>query len=189
MNGCDDAHFSPIIMLIKFPNLRILSASNRPENTNFEVDIKLLQEMLIGKTIKSGELPLERLNIYNHQMDYETHFTTFSRLWNKLSKHGKVELDIRQCGHAIENDNIEERIRQLALSGPYKCQRIMKIDSKCWSCGFEFDACWKCEPICQGCKLKRIPPLANDNQIKLKSRRYHQLPADKADEDEFSVFN
>lgn len=199
MDGCDDAHFSPIIMLIKFPNLRVLSASNRPENTNLEVDIKVLQEMLREEKLKLGELHIEKLNIYNHQMDYETHLVTYQRLWNRLSKGSKVELDIRHCQHvigsSIDQVNLDERIRQLAIEQSHstgnKCQRIIKIGSKCWSCGFEFDSCWKCEPICKGCKLKRIPPLANDNQLKLKYKRHQfkQQIDNKADKDEFSVFN
>lgn len=220
MDDNDDPDFSPIIMLIKFPHLRKLSAKHRKENTNLEVDIKLLQEMLKFKDVKPGSLPIEKLNIYHYYMDYEPHLATYQKTWNKISIHPHVELDIKICGYLPPDQKENELERELTLleqriqrlqtqengrsphrtrqteDNPHplfqnidKCQRIMCVTAQCWACGHPFDRCWKCVPVCEGCKIKRIPPMANDNQIRLKNRRKitpkNQLVAD---EDDFSVF-
>lgn len=223
MDGNDDPDFSPIIMLIKFPHLRKLSATNRKENTNLEVDIKLLQEMLKFDSVKPKSLPIEKISIYHYYMDYEPHLPTYQKTWNRLSIHPHVELDIKTCGYLPDDQKetelekelslLEQRIQRLQMqqqeNGRHnrqqrndldqqnelyrnidKCQRIVCVSAQCWSCGFHFDRCWKCVPVCGGCKIKRIPPMANDNQIRLKDRRKvllkNQLPAD---EDDFSVFD
>lgn len=220
MDDCDDADLSPIIMLIKFPHLRKLSARNRKENTNFEVDIKLLQEMLKYGSVKPNSLPIEKLNIYHYYMDFEPHLLAYQKTWNKLSIHPHVELDIRHCGYLPEDQReteleqelslLEQRIQRLQMQQDGqsrhrliheqpddlglrrrvdRCQRILCVDAQCWSCGYHFEHCWKCVPVCQGCKIKRIPPMANDNQIRLKHRRQFQPKQQiMADEDEFSVF-
>lgn len=219
MDDNDDPDFSPIIMLIKFPHLRKLSATNRKENTNMEVDIKLLQEMLKFGSVKPGSLPIEKINIYHYYMDYEPHLASYQKTWNKLSIHPHVELDIKICGYLPEDRKENELERELTLleqriqrlqtqengrirvrnpdetnsqqlyQNVDKCQRIMCVTAKCWSCGYHFDRCWKCVPVCGGCKVKRIPPMANDNQIRLKNRR-RMTPKNQlvADEDDFSVF-
>ncbi|CEP15587.1 hypothetical protein [Parasitella parasitica] len=219
MDDNDDADLSPIIMLIKFPRLRKLSARNRKENTNLEVDTKLLQEMLKFGSLKSNSLPIEKLNIYHYYMDFEPHLLAYQKTWNKLSIHPHVELDIRHCGYLPDDQKeteleqelslLEQRIQRLQTqqegqrratqeqqpddprfkSRIDRCQRILCVDAQCWSCGYHFEHCWKCVPVCQGCKGKRIPPMANDNQIRLKYRRQLQSKHQPmADEDEFSVF-
>ncbi|KAI9478580.1 MAG: hypothetical protein EXX96DRAFT_482807 [Benjaminiella poitrasii] len=216
MDDSDDADLSPIIMLIKFPHLRKLSARNRKENTNLEVDIKLLQEMMKFGSVKIGTLPIEKLNIYHYYMDFEPHLLAYQKTWNKLSIHPHVELDIRTCGYLPEDQKEEELERELSLleqriqrlqmqqdrmhqritplpDTEYRqvnrCQRIVSVDAQCWSCGYNFEHCWKCVPLCGGCNLKRIPPMANDNQIRLKKRRQNDLKKQiMADEDDFSVF-
>ncbi|RCI01754.1 hypothetical protein CU098_010782 [Rhizopus stolonifer] len=171
MDDCDDPNFSPIIMIIKFPHLRYLSAKNRPENTNLEVDIKLLQEMLKFASVQPHSLPIQYVHVYHYQMDVEPHLQAYQKTWNKLSQHGHVQLDIRICDHM---DALTHQ----------PCQRIVCTTAQCWSCGYHFNHCWKCVSICDGCKIKRIPPLANDNQAKLK----HQRKRIEQETDEFSVF-
>jgi hypothetical protein len=196
MDGCDDSHFSPIVMLAKFPNLQKLSAANRPENTNLEMDIKLLQEMLNEKTLNAGEFQLTKLNIHHYQMEYEVYHATYQRLLNKLSAGANVELDIRPCGnHEPVGDDVFARVAQMitmrnhGVEEDNTCQRIIKKDSRCWSCGYVFGACWKCEVKCNGCQLKRIPPLPNDNQIKLKTRKHWAtIPVANNAEDEEDLF-
>jgi predicted Zn-ribbon and HTH transcriptional regulator len=216
MDDSDDADLSPIIMLIKFPRLRTLSAKHRKENTNIEVDLKLLQEMLKFGSIKPGSLPIEKLNIYHYYMDFEPYLSAYQKTWNKISMHPHVELDIRICGYLPEDQKenelerelslLEQRIQRLQMNldgnrrfadqlthgsntTVNRCQRILCTTAKCWSCGYRFNHCWKCVPVCEGCGIKRIPPMANDNQIRLKTRRQNQLKSQiKADEDDFSVF-
>jgi hypothetical protein len=151
-------------------------------------------------------------------MDFEPHLSAYQRTWNKLSMHPHVELDIRICGYLPEDQRenelerelslLEQRIRRLQMqqdgerrfteqhqqspNSPIiadKCQRILCTTAKCWSCGYPFNHCWKCVPVCEGCNIKRIPPMANDNQIRLKNRRQIQPKSQvMADEDDFSVF-
>lgn len=45
------------------------------------------------------------------------------------------------------------------------CSRIIAKDACCWSCGYSFDRCWQCVPVCGGCRKKRLPPLANANMM------------------------
>lgn len=216
MDDSDDADLSPIIMLIKFPHLRKLSARNRKENTNLEVDIKLLQEMLKFGSVKPNSLPIEKLNIYHYYMDFEPHLSAYQKTWNKLSIHPHVELDVRYCGYLPEDQKetelerelslLEQRIQRLQMQQDSRqrvtqqpdapelrrmdrCQRVLCTTAQCWSCGYHFEHCWKCVPVCAGCNIKRIPPMANDNQIRLKHRRQAKPQNQiKADEDEFSVF-
>ncbi|ORE19250.1 hypothetical protein BCV71DRAFT_263157 [Rhizopus microsporus] len=193
MDDCDDPDLSPLIMLIKFPNLRVLSARNRKDTTNIEVDIKLLQEMLKFGHIKPKSLPIERT-------------------WNRLSIHPHVELDIKICGYISEDEKeneierdlslLEQQIRRLQMQlnngrptpsedvYTERCQRIISVHASCWSCGYHFERCFRCVSVCNGCGLKRIPPMANDNQLRLKQRQQraaYRQPA-LVDEDEFSVF-
>ncbi|CAO3659681.1 unnamed protein product [Rhizopus stolonifer] len=202
MDNCDDPDISPLVMLIKFPNLKKISAMNRKETTHLLVDIKLLQEMLMFEQIRPKSLPIERINIYHYFMDYETHLDAYQRTWDRISIHPHVQLDIKICGYLAQETELErelslleQRIQMLEIQqqedrpmqntqNTSRCQRIVKVDAQCWSCGYPFDTCWKCTPICEGCKSKRIPPAANDNQIRLKSRKKVQTNT----VDEFSVF-
>jgi hypothetical protein len=216
MDDNDDAFFSPIIMFVKFPNLQRLRARNRRDNTNLEIDIKLLQEMMKFDRLKPGTLLIEKLSIYHYYMDYEPHLPLFQKTLNKLSIHPHVELDIRACGYLPDDQKenelehelslLEQRINrlQMELDGGRprnrsdedasfrkvdRCQRIVCVDAQCWSCGYRFDRCWKCVPVCGGCHIKRMPPMANDNQIRLKKRIQNKVSSQiKADEDAFSVF-
>lgn len=213
MDDCDDPDLSPLIMLIKFPNLRILSAINRKETLNLEVDIKLLQEMLRFEQIKPKSLPIEKVNIYHYYMDYETHLDVYQRTWNRISMHSNVALDIKICGYLPQDQDedelerelslLEQRIQKLQMQQNNRrptqteevqisrCQRIVSVSAQCWYCGYHFNRCWRCVPVCEGCQLKRMPPMANDNQIRLKNRKKISMAAHQtaiADEDDFSVF-
>lgn len=222
MDDNDDSYFSPIIMLIKFPNLRRLSAKNRKDNTNLEVDIKILQEMLKFESVKPKSLPIEKLNIYHYYMDFEPHLLAYQKTWNKLSMHPHVELDIRTCGHLPEDQKenelerelslLEQRIQRLQMQqdgrqrvtpsisdhqSAQRCQRIVCTTAQCWSCGYRFEYCWKCVSVCDGCKARRIPPIANDNQMRLKAKQQIKTrtmsgitttSAIDFEEDDFSVF-
>ncbi|OBZ86790.1 hypothetical protein A0J61_05160 [Choanephora cucurbitarum] len=214
MDDNDDSNFSPIIMLIKFPNLRKLSAKNRKENTNLEVDIKILQEMLKFGSVKPKSLPIEKLSIYHYYMDFEPHLLAYQKTWNKLSMHPHVELDIRTCGYLPEDQKenelerelslLEQRIQRLQMQQDItqrltpsltehqpvqRCQRIVCTTASCWSCGDPFESCWKCVPVCAGCGIRRTPPIANDNQRRLKAKsKAMSSTAALNEDDDFSVF-
>ncbi|KAI8980940.1 hypothetical protein BDB01DRAFT_724378 [Pilobolus umbonatus] len=199
MDNVDDPDLSPIIMIIKFPNIQVLSAKNRKENTNLEVDIKLLQEMLKHGGVKPKSLPIRSINVYHHYMDYEPYISTYQDTWNRLSIHSQVEMDIRQCGYSLtlmqlnnmsisstdHNINHDDNSTDVTVD---ECHRIISTNAQCWCCGYHFDKCWKCESLCMGCNSKRLTPSANDIQIKIKSQRHKTHTHLIADEEDFSVF-
>ncbi|KAI7878781.1 hypothetical protein K492DRAFT_208776 [Lichtheimia hyalospora FSU 10163] len=227
MDGNDDAMISPIIMLVKFPQLRHLSTRHRRFNTNLEVDSKMIQELLKNGTLKPHSLALESVNVYHHYMSTEPHLDTFQRTLNRLSRNQYVQLDIRECDRtplqqratATTNSNhsttttttsnntidynsiigLEQQPHISALVDSFQsinmksCSRIIAKDACCWACGYNFDRCWQCVPVCGGCRKKRFPPLANANMM----QSQHINPAtttspsienDATLEDEFRFF-
>lgn len=205
MDGNDDAMISPIIMLVKFPQLRHLSTRHRRFNTSLEVDSKMIQELLKNGTLQPNSLDLESVNVYHHYMSTEPHLDTFQRTLNRISRHQHVKLDIRECDrtplhqqttttttttttsssttnstHSPSTTNtfdynsmigLEQQPHISALVDSFRsinmksCTRIIAKDACCWSCGYNFDRCWQCVPICGGCHKKRLPPLANANMM------------------------
>ncbi|KAI8366739.1 uncharacterized protein BYT42DRAFT_587724 [Radiomyces spectabilis] len=215
MDNTDDSMFSPIVMLVKFPNLRHLSVKNRRFNTNLEADTKVLQEMLKGGTLKPGSLRLQRLDIYHYYMDFEPHLAVFQKTLNRLSEDANVVLDIRKCGYQADGDmhGLQQRMGNLSLPNnnpdaavpedgqldrpprnDVGCQRIINIGMACWACDHVFVHCWICQPRCSGCHIKRIPPLANQQQRKLREKQRkliaqrNRAPEKEEELDEFSVF-
>ncbi|KAI8987886.1 hypothetical protein BDF20DRAFT_852683 [Mycotypha africana] len=206
MDGMDDADLSPIVMLIKFPNLRRLSARYRKKTTDLEVDVKLLQEMLKFGTIKPKSLPLTEVRVYHFNMDFEPHLTAYQKTLNKVSVFPKVKLDIRPCGFiqtvgngsgsnlnpAVMNNDRQlqgendqrEQLSDLPQDSIEECQRIISKSEQCWSCGFLFRYCWICVPVCDSCKVRRVPPLANDKQRLSRSKQWVSV----ANDDDFKVF-
>ncbi|KAG0188525.1 hypothetical protein DFQ28_004732 [Apophysomyces sp. BC1034] len=74
MDHTDDSMLSPIVMLVKFPHLKYLSARYRSSNTDLGADAKVLQEHLNCGTFQPQSLALKRLNIYHYNMSSETYF-------------------------------------------------------------------------------------------------------------------
>lgn len=176
MDGNDSADISPIVMLVKFPNLRTLSARHRRFNTNIEADAKVLQDMIRNKQLQPGTLPLERVNLYHYNMMHEPHLAAFQRTLNRLSKHDAVSLDIRPC---CDNGSLVDTMQRLHLDGP-GCARVVSDEARCWACGYRFTYCFICSPTCPGCRGKRLPPLANDQKIGKRD--------EPEDDPDFSVF-
>ncbi|KAI9260223.1 hypothetical protein BY458DRAFT_478444 [Sporodiniella umbellata] len=174
MDDCDDPDFSPLVMLMKFPSLKCISATHRKQTTNLLVDIKFLQDMLKFGRILPGSLPIERLNLYHHSMEYEEFLDTYQKTWNRISSHPHVQLDIRTCNHPIEQNH---------PSSPPGCLRIIQSGARCWSCRSPFDTCYRCVPLCSGCQKRRIPPAANEQQTQLKQK----IKLDSV-QDDFSLF-
>ncbi|KAI9314812.1 hypothetical protein BX666DRAFT_1963800 [Dichotomocladium elegans] len=160
MDGNDDSMISPLIMLVKFPNLKRLSARYRRFNTDLKVDTKLLQEMLKSGQLQPNSLPLERMDIYHYYMAHEPHLDVFSRTLDRLSFNDHVQLDIKECGRA--RSTTDELIDALDNLNLMACTRIVATDARCCVCGYNFVKCWLCESNCPGCRSKRLPPLVND---------------------------
>ncbi|KAI8328794.1 hypothetical protein BC941DRAFT_406361 [Chlamydoabsidia padenii] len=189
MDGTDDSMISPIVMLVKFPRLRILSAKHRRFNTNLETDTKILQELIKQGKITNGTLSLEQLMLYHYYMDNEPHLDAFQRTLDRLTNSQEVQLDIRRCYDPSLETLINTHLRLDPSSHGVGCLRIISRDALCWNCHVHLDRCWKCEPRCKGCKAKRLPPLANDNQRKQKLVKIKKQPImDQELQEHFSLF-
>ncbi|KAI9472950.1 hypothetical protein BDB00DRAFT_215320 [Zychaea mexicana] len=187
MDGNDDANISFIIMFVKFPELRHLSARYRRFSTNVEADTKVLQELLKNGTLKPHSIPLERVNIYHYYFNTEPHLDAFQKTLNRISKF-PVHLDIRRCyvpttttttttssngdGDARQQEqqrSLEEAMEGVSISEA--CYNIVSKEAQCWACLHSFERCWKCESICAACQRTRLPPLANDQKLQDFQRR------------------
>ncbi|KAI7867367.1 hypothetical protein BDF14DRAFT_1726473 [Spinellus fusiger] len=199
MDGTDDSMFSPLIMLVKFPSLRRLSAKYRRFNTRLEADTKVLQEMLRQGTLQPGTFELESIEIYHPYMTHEPQLEVFQKTLQRLSRHSWVDVDIRKCGDLPEEDSVDVdgtvALQRLLISSPDTaapaanlqnqdhqgnsdisissapvCQRIISTTARCWACRTPFKQCWMCVPICSGCHSRRLPPLVN-----IQRARRHQM--------------
>ncbi|KAI8141919.1 hypothetical protein BJV82DRAFT_714394 [Fennellomyces sp. T-0311] len=186
MDGNDDPNnINFIIMLVKFPELRHLSARHRRFNTNLEADTKVLQELLKNGTLKPHSIPLERADIYHYYMNNEPHLGSFQKTLNRISKF-PVRLDIRVCSKSPSSQTLEEAMANVTIA---ECNRIVSTEASCWACQYRFQRCWICESTCVGCQRKRLPPQANDQKrrhvsLEKKAAELRQIELD----DEFSVF-
>ncbi|CAO3635691.1 unnamed protein product [Cunninghamella echinulata] len=209
MDNTDDSMISPIVMIIKFPNLKFLSAKHRRFNTNLNADTKVLQEFLREGTLKEKSLSLQHFNIYHHFMDNEPYLDAFQKTINRLSRYDHVQLDIRRCSEFTNNSSVLEQLSQLNLyingnnltqtngnwEGYNGCTKIISNSSRCWKCDNLFTRCWNCQPFCLKCKIKRLPTIANDHQrlkIQLGNRslsiKKQQLKIEDDLKEEFSLF-
>ncbi|KAH8554006.1 hypothetical protein BGW37DRAFT_421437 [Umbelopsis sp. PMI_123] len=193
MDGFDDPMISPIVMIVKFPNLRHIGARNRRYTTSIDTDTKVLHEFLSNGKISKHSLKLESYQLYNPYMNEERTFRRFQSTLNALASNGSVELDIRQCSYITEpvpimDDDLDatavEDGRQ--IRSPVECRRIIRKGAKCWACGEPEEYCYKCVNKCSNCGLRRLPPFVNDIHVLEAAGR----PSDANDnsEDMFSVF-
>ncbi|KAI9029676.1 hypothetical protein CLU79DRAFT_716317 [Phycomyces nitens] len=209
MDGTDDSMFSPLVMLVKFPNMRRLCARNRRFNTKLKQDTKALLDMIKAGTIGWNTFELEAIEIYHHYMTTEPYLQVFQKTLQRLSRHPSVSIDIRMCGDESEKDNKGKLKYQLIyplcisrlpiatddiLDQPSQaCQRIVSKTAKCWACNHHFRKCWMCAPICGGCNSRRLPPMVNDQKKQqniINQRLVQQINAQRQQEpiEEFSVF-
>ncbi|KAL0076180.1 hypothetical protein F4703DRAFT_1325384 [Phycomyces blakesleeanus] len=208
MDSTDDSMFSPLVMLVKFPNLHRLYARNRRFNTKIKEDTKALLDMIKSGTIKLKTFELERIEIYHHYMTTEPYLEVFQRTIQRLSRHPSVYIDIRMCGDVSEQQGTQpktqtqtqtqtqtletDQLNPTQSSPP--CQKIVSKVAKCWACDYHFKQCWMCAPFCGGCNSRRLPPMVNDQkkqQNLINQRLLQQTNALRQQdpvEDEFSVF-
>jgi len=193
MDNFDDPMISPIVMLIKFPNLRHIRARNRRYTTSIESDAKVLQEFLNQGKIKRHSLNLESYELYHPYMNEERMLRRFQSTLNTLARTGSVELDIRQCLHVIDplpgvdDPTQPEEIRP--TTSPVLCRRIIRKAAKCWACGEPETFCYQCVEKCTNCGLRRLPPFVNDIHVLKAAGRPNAVDHKAQDEDDmFSVF-
>lgn len=213
MDGTDDSMISPLVMLVKFPRLRILSAKHRRFNTNLQADTKLLRDFLMRNRLKG--ITLERYSFYHHYMDTEPHMEEFHSMLESLcetsgchdDERRQVQLDIKRC--ADPSTAQRGRFQDLELRHGYvdmeqvfhhpetviddTCRRIVSKDAKCWVCDAALNYCWHCQSHCPQCRSKRLSPLANDTKRKQKlqlGKRKQLLPdaMDQELQEQFRLF-
>jgi hypothetical protein len=193
MDGFDDPMISPIVMIVKFPNLRHIAARNRRYTTSVETDTKVLHEFLNSGKISQHSLKLETYQLYHPYMIEERTLRRFQSTLNALTLNASVELDIRQCSHIAEpvpimdNDldaTADEDNRQ--VQSPVECRRIVRKGAKCWACGEPEEYCYQCVEKCANCGLRRLPPFVSDVHVLEAAGRPNN--ADDNSEDMFSVF-
>ncbi|CAO3588314.1 unnamed protein product [Absidia cylindrospora] len=192
MNGTDDSMISPIVMLVKFPNMLRLSAKHRRFTTNLETDTKILQELIKRASLQPASLALRHLDIYHYYMEHEPHLDAYQRTLDRLCK-DKVELDIRRCYDASMVDQMDQLQLESGPTTEQYCTRIISRTEQCYACQTLLTRCWHCVSHCTQCKTKRLPPLANAHQHKQRQQKRTLLETNMAImdpdlKDQFSLF-
>ncbi|KAG0345519.1 hypothetical protein BG004_003659, partial [Podila humilis] len=108
MDGTDSMHFpSPLVMLVKFPGLQVLSSRYRRNQTSIERETGLLKDMLRNGTFPEHGLMLRKWDIFHPYMTKDDGATAFRNILNLLSAVGNsnedgtpglgVSIDIKRC--------------------------------------------------------------------------------------------
>ncbi|KAK3822846.1 MAG: hypothetical protein J3Q66DRAFT_330259 [Benniella sp.] len=88
MDGTDSPQFpSPLVMLIKFPHLEVLSSRYRRKQTGLTTDIHTLKSMLRDGDIAPHSLRLRRWDIFHPYMTWED-VTGFKNILNAITTIG-----------------------------------------------------------------------------------------------------
>ncbi|KAG0049501.1 hypothetical protein BGZ83_005721 [Gryganskiella cystojenkinii] len=108
MDSTDSRHFpSPLVMLIKFPHLQVLSSRYRRAQTSLNTDTHTLKDMLRNGEVRPHSLELRRWDIFHPYMTVED-VVGFKTILDAISKVGQepdspgVVLDIKTCPGPIE---------------------------------------------------------------------------------------
>ncbi|KAI9236683.1 MAG: hypothetical protein BYD32DRAFT_437280 [Podila humilis] len=99
MDGTDSMHFpSPLVMIIKFPQLHVLSSRYRRNQTSIVRETDLLKDMLRNGSIVEHGLQLRRWDIFHPYMTKDEGVVAFKHILDLISTVGKgVALDIKRC--------------------------------------------------------------------------------------------
>ncbi|KAF9427811.1 hypothetical protein BGZ94_004102 [Podila epigama] len=108
MDGTDTVYFpSPLVMMIKFPHLRVLSSRYRRNETSLVRETNLLKGMLKNGTFTPHGLQLRQWDIFHPYMTKEEGITTLKHILDEITLVGQpvpgekapvgVILDIKRC--------------------------------------------------------------------------------------------
>lgn len=114
MDSTDSPHFpSPLVMLIKFPHLEVLSSRYRRGQTSLNTDTHTLKDMLRNGEIAEHSLKLRRWDVFHPYMtDEDVH--GFKAILDAITLVGKeangsgVVLDIKPCPGRPEGAPVED---------------------------------------------------------------------------------
>ncbi|KAG0326629.1 hypothetical protein BG000_001296 [Podila horticola] len=99
MDGTDSMHFpSPLVMIIKFPQLQVLSSRYRRNQTSIVRETDLLKDMLRNGSIAEHGLQLRHWDIFHPYMTKDEGVLSFKHILDLISAVDKgVALDIKRC--------------------------------------------------------------------------------------------
>ncbi|KAG0083482.1 hypothetical protein BGZ92_010747 [Podila epicladia] len=99
MDGTDSMHFpSPLVMIIKFPHLQVLSSRYRRNQTSIVRETDLLKDMLRNGSIVKHGLQLRRWDIFHPYMTKDEGVVPFKHILHLISDvDNGVTLDIKRC--------------------------------------------------------------------------------------------
>lgn len=99
MDGTDSMHFpSPLVMIIKFPQLQVLSSRYRRNQTSIVRETDLLKDMLRNGSIAEHGLQLRRWDIFHPYMAKDEGVVAIKHILDLISSVGNgVALDIKRC--------------------------------------------------------------------------------------------
>ncbi|KAF9326139.1 hypothetical protein BG006_010416 [Podila minutissima] len=99
MDGTDSMHFpSPLVMLIKFPQLQVLSSRYRRNQISIARETVLLKDMLRNGSIAEHGLQLRRWDIFHPYMTKDEGVLAFKHILDLISAVSNgVALDIKRC--------------------------------------------------------------------------------------------
>ncbi|KAG0266174.1 hypothetical protein DFQ27_000126 [Actinomortierella ambigua] len=107
MDSIDMPQFpSPLVMMFKFPNLRVLSSRHRRKQTSLATDVHLLKDMLRNGHVLPHSLKLERWDIWHPYMA-EDEVVGFQRALNAICRVGYRAKEDDQK-HSLGSDHEED---------------------------------------------------------------------------------
>ncbi|KAF9303268.1 hypothetical protein BGZ74_004068 [Mortierella antarctica] len=165
MDGTDSMHFpSPLVMIIKFPQLQVLSSRYRRNQTSIVRETDLLKDMLRNGSIAEHGLQLRRWDIFHPYMTKDEGVVAFKHILNLISAVSNgVALDIKRCPGPKDGPEIKVSGETTETHPPLTkiCTNIVWTLEKCRLCDTPQDRCWQCVPICKRCRAIRAPPHIN----------------------------
>ncbi|OAQ27904.1 hypothetical protein K457DRAFT_50726, partial [Linnemannia elongata AG-77] len=186
MDSTDSQHFpSPLVMLIKFPNLHTLSSRYRRNQTSLTTDTHTLKDLLRNGDILPHSLKLRKWDIFHPYMTKED-VVGFKSILDAISTVGGVVLDIKMCPGPIiyeptstpppppttttttTTTTITTPPPQDPPTSPQTtqptqpaCTNIVWTLEKCRVCDASQDRCYRCVGQCRSCGAVRAPPFIN----------------------------
>ncbi|KAG0001573.1 hypothetical protein BGZ79_004453 [Entomortierella chlamydospora] len=137
MDSTDSLHFpSPLVMLIKFPHLQVLSSRYRRQQTNLITDMLTLKDMLRNGDILPHSLELRRWDLFNPYM-IKGDVAGFKQILDAIAIVGSEMLDHEKHGdrsgettrQSIPNSKMTNNLGKSLAGGPSGVQLDIRLCS------------------------------------------------------------
>ncbi|ORZ28173.1 hypothetical protein BCR41DRAFT_280433, partial [Lobosporangium transversale] len=177
MDATDSPQFpSPLVMLVKFPHLEILSARYRRKQTSLATDTHTLKDMLRNGDFMPHSLKLRRWNVFHPYMTKED-VTGFKQILDAIaivSTQARDEDSTNNDSALTEQTSGRISGVQLDIESSQSCSNIVWELERCRMCDAPQDRCWHCVWKCVTCGEERAPPYIN-HQTALERQRRRQV--------------